>query len=75
LYVWIKCEIRQYADFRSVRIYARQACSVYTIISASFCAEMAGVNILFYFNPLNKRLSESLSVCAGFSDGRFLGET
>ncbi|KJJ19303.1 hypothetical protein HMPREF3156_00841 [Neisseria sp. HMSC06F02] len=31
---------------------------------------MAGVNILFYFNPLNKRSSESLCT-AGFSDDRF----
>ena len=34
--------------------------SVHAAIFASLCTEIAVENILFYFNPLNKRSSESL---------------
>ena len=48
--------------------------SVHAAIFASLCTEIAVENILFYFNPLNKRSSESLCTQA-FQTTVFLDKT
>ena len=48
--------------------------SVHAAIFAPLCTEVAVENILFYFNPLNKRSSESLCTQA-FQTTAFLDGT